>query len=522
MAFKARSTTKYNETFFRGMGGPGPLAFGLIAVILVVAGLYMAFVKEIPFTSPGYQLKAEFSNAVNIRAKSPVRIAGVNVGEVRSVQREGDHSVVTFTVSDPGRPVRADAGAQIRPRIFLEGNFFIDLDPGSPSAPELEDGGTIPITRTATSVQLDELLTALQSDDRANLQQLLQGFGTALQFQPTTVEDLTQDPLVKGLTAAEAINLAFQYGGQSNRDTAIVSQALQGTEPNDLSKLIRGGGKTFKALASREEDLKGLITNLNIFTGALASESANLSNSIRLLPPTLEQTRASLVSLNETLPPLRAYATALEPGVGEIQATIDAAEPWLAQAKPLLSKSELGGTASLLRKSAPGLGEATYSTIKLLPKVTTFGKCVSRNLIPTGNVKLQDVFGAYDFSSGVENYKEGFYTAVNFAGESQNFDGNGFYLRAQPGGGPFFVGERNPHGANGNVGGTFSKSFYAKQLYGFTIAQPLATRPALTSQGLPPLNRKATCYKQDLPNLNGPAAAAGAPSPVYPAPVPGS
>ena len=51
---------------------------------------------------------------------------------------------MTFTVEGSGRPIHSDAFAEIRPRIFLEGNFFIELDPGSPSAPELSSGGDDP------------------------------------------------------------------------------------------------------------------------------------------------------------------------------------------------------------------------------------------------------------------------------------------------------------------------------------------------------------------------------------------
>ena len=98
-----------------------------------------------------------------------MRIAGVEVGEVISTSRDGNATNVTFTVEGAGRPIHDDAYAEIRPRTFLEGNFFVELDPGSPSAPELGSGGTIPVSRTSTAVQLDEVLTALQSPVRADL-----------------------------------------------------------------------------------------------------------------------------------------------------------------------------------------------------------------------------------------------------------------------------------------------------------------------------------------------------------------
>src|SRR6201999_2562508 len=160
----------------------------LIAVIFILVftvGPYLAFTKHIPFTSYGYELKATFANSANIAEKSPVRIAGVEVGKVVSSERDGDATTVTFTVDDTGRPIHENAFASIRPRIFLEGNFFVELDPGTPSSPELGSGGTIPITHTSTAVQIDELLTALQSPVRADLGRLLESYGKALTHEPT-------------------------------------------------------------------------------------------------------------------------------------------------------------------------------------------------------------------------------------------------------------------------------------------------------------------------------------------------
>src|SRR5262249_31569374 len=156
-----------------------------------------------PFQNP-YELHAIFKNAANIRKNSPVRIAGVNVGKVESINSvcdsgqtgpncESNYSDVTFTVDTEGQPIRSDALVSIRPRIFLEGNFFLDVNPGSPRAHELSSGDTIPITQTSTAVQLDQILTSLQAPDRANLQKLLEGYGTSLTHKPTAKDDATQD-----------------------------------------------------------------------------------------------------------------------------------------------------------------------------------------------------------------------------------------------------------------------------------------------------------------------------------------
>ena len=100
-------------------------------MLIVTIGPYLAFTKHVPFTSYGYELKATFSNGVNISKNSPVRIAGVEVGKVIGTERDGNATEVRFTVDGAGRPIHTDAFAEIRPRIFLEGNFFIELDPAA-------------------------------------------------------------------------------------------------------------------------------------------------------------------------------------------------------------------------------------------------------------------------------------------------------------------------------------------------------------------------------------------------------
>jgi phospholipid/cholesterol/gamma-HCH transport system substrate-binding protein len=491
--------TPYNEAYFRSFGRPGPTAVGLFVVLLIVIGFYLAFAKKLPFTGVGYEVNATFRNAVNVATGSPVRIAGVNVGEVTGVERVGDNTRVSFHLSDSGRPLHEDAFVKIRPRIFLEGNFFLDVDPGSPSSPELPDDGSIPVGRTATAVQLDEVLTALQSDQREDLQELLEGFGTALAHQPSAAEDLTQDPDVQGLSAAEALNLTFQYGEDAGRSSAIVSQSLLGTEPHDLSRLLSSLNRVFATLGSREQQLQDLITNFNTTTGALADESENLSETVRLLAPTLTNARSSLLHTNEALPFLRTFAIELRPGIAELPATIRAADPWLAQAKPLLSERELGGIAEQLRKGTPGLTGATVAGLKALPSLTKFSTCISNVVIPTGDQVISD-----PFSTGQPVYREGFYGAVSLGGESQNFDGNGPYVRFQSGGGPVKIRANNPFGGpGGNV------------LTGFTIAPLQGTQPALGP--MPKINSEVACNTQAVPNLNGPAAT---PGPATPQPAP--
>ena len=502
MAREPRKQDYNPQLYRRGIAMRSRVLAGVITVLIVAAGVYLAFAKSIPFTGEGYTLSAVFENPSTIKTDSPVRVAGVNVGKVTAVEREGEMARVTFTVDDEGQPVHSDATVEVRSRLFLEGNFFLDLHPGSPSAPELASGTTLPATQSTVAVQLDQVLTALQAPERKNLQDLLIGFGTALTHEPTAAQDADQDPDVQGETAGEALNDTFKYGGEAGRTSAIVNEALLGTEPHDLSKLIDSNRRIFGALLSREAQLKDLLTNFNVFTGALADESANLSETVRLLAPTLEVGDTSLSNLNASFPQLRAFAIEARPGVLELPDTIAAGEPWLAQADPLLGQRELGGLARLLRKSTPGLAQATNQTTGFLKQLELTSKCGSGILIPTGNIVIDNAGGAYPFTTGVENFKEFFYSAAQQAGESQNFDGNGSYVRFQGGGGPLQTSAPQPGGG-----------FENQTVYGNTIEPPIGTRPAQGPK--PPYKPKVACHTNPIPDVNG-AAPVGPPSPVAP------
>jgi phospholipid/cholesterol/gamma-HCH transport system substrate-binding protein len=484
--------TRAGATDRRFKWRPSNSAIALIFILVFTLGPYLAFTKHVPFTGHGYTLNATFSNGVNISTNSPVRIAGVDVGKVIEVGRDGDNTEVTFTVDGAGRPIHDDAFATIRPRIFLEGNFFVELDPGSPSAGDLDSGATIPVSHTSTAVQLDEILTALQSPVRADLSSALEAFGSALNTPPTAAQDATQLPEVQGKTGAEGLNGALLYGGPASRYSAQVTNALLGTEAGDLSRLVAGTSRTFAALARREEDLQGLIVNFDTFTGALAAQSTNLAATIRELGPTLRIGRKSLVSLNASLPPLRAWAIEFRPAVAELPALIAAAKPWIKQANPLLSGREGGGVARLLQESAPGLsGAAQAGKANTIPQSNRLSLCTSRVFVPTGNQTIED-----RFSTG-PSYKEFFYFLANFAGVTQNFDGNGPYLRVQPGGGGTLGKLENP---SGNLSTD-------KQDWAHIATAPEGLQPQLG--GRPPKKPEVRCSTQPVPDLNGPLGQVG-------------
>jgi ABC-type transporter Mla subunit MlaD len=468
-----------------------PYQVGLIALVVIVIAVFLGASKDIPFTRP-FQLKAVFENSPPVHRGQAVRIAGVDVGKVSDIEPVGGDSpavVVTFKLKDDALPIHKDAQIKVRPRLFFEGNLFFDVKPGTPEAGDVEDGDTIPISQTSAPVQLDQVLGTLRTDTRKDLQKLLIGYGDALNGKPKPGEDADQDPDTKGEIAAQSLNDSLKYSAQSLRGGAVVNEALLGTQMHDLSKLVGSQQKIFAALSSREGSLKDLITNFNTTMGALAAEEANLRATIHELPRVLEAARPALDNLNAAFPSTRAWAIEMIPGVEETPATIDAGFPWIRQVRALLRPSELQGLVDDLQPAVADFAEFTDGQLDLLPVLDDFNRCQLEVILPTQEQRIDD--GA--LSTGLRNYEEFFQTMVSLAGESQNFDGNGSYVRIQAGGGQFPVQTPSP-----GTGGP---------LHASASEQPLGTRPAKGPK--PPYKPRVKCHTQPVPDLSNAAIGGG-------------
>ncbi|MFL5895318.1 MAG: MlaD family protein [Thermoleophilaceae bacterium] len=473
--------------------GMSPFAAGMVALVVIAVALYAAFVHKYPWQNP-YELKAVFANASNLGINSPVREAGVNVGKVTGVETKpgSSASVVKMALTDEALPLHRDAQLKIRPRIFLEGNFFLDLKPGSPESPQIHSTDEIPVTQTSSPVQIDQVLGAFQTPERDSARTLVQGYGDALYGKPRPGEDRLADPSTRGETAAKSLNDSLRWSPRALRGLAVVNDALLGTEPHDLSNLIAAQAGVSAKLAAHEDALKDLITNFNTTVTAFAGEATSLQTSIHVLPQVLQAADSALLHLNDSFPPLRALAREILPGVRETPATVNASFPWIEQTRKLVSPAELQGLVHDLRPSIHDLAAVTDESVKLFPQVDLVSRCLTDVVLPTGDVKLNDP----PLSTGLENYKEFWQTMAGLSGEAQNFDGNGPYVRFQTGGGSQTV-------STGQVGGVAGSNLFAN-----AIEQPLGTRPAMPARR-PPYNRTFACYKNQPPDLNAAETGSG-------------
>jgi len=422
------------------------VTIGVIVVVVIAIGSLLAFTKQVPW-SDGYEVQAVFTTAQNVRPSSPVRIAGVNVGEVTEVRQldSGDEelaaalgedeaqaaavgddvgqqaAVVTMQIDDEGRPIKEDATFQLRPRLFLEGNLFVDVKPGSPGAPEASEGHTFPLDQSSVSVQLDQVLTTFQSNVREDLQVFLDEFGAALVDHG----------------GGEGFQELYRSSAGSFKSTAQVNEALLGTEPHDLSGVIRNFDRVAVGLSRNEEQLKDLVTNFRIFAGSFAAESAALERAIRTLPEVLETSRPAFRNLNAAFPPLRAFAREALPGVRSTGPTVDAATPFIHQVRRLASKPELRGLTHDLRPAVPRLAKLARRTLPFLDEGRALSSCFNEVVIPWSHDTVSvspDPLDTYPHDAVGTVAEETAYGLEGIAGESRSGDANGQYIRVAAGG----------------------------------------------------------------------------------------
>jgi phospholipid/cholesterol/gamma-HCH transport system substrate-binding protein len=380
---------------------------GVLALVLISLFAYFGFTGANPFSDP-YELKASFRDAQNLQPGAVVRIAGVDVGEVTKVESAGGAGAATVTMElgEEALPLPADTALEVRPRILLEGNFFVDIAPGTPSGPQLEDGDTVPATQTSSAVSLPDILSVLRKDVRTDLRTLLREYGSK----------------ALGEGGAEAFNDAIPWFAPAYRNAALTSDALLGVEPDrDLRRLLRGQQRTFEALADNPEALQELVSDLNAVARALANEDEALAAAVPALRDTLRAGLPALAEVNEALPTLRVFAREALPGVRSTPATLDAAMPWIRQARGLVAQDELKGLSADLRRAVPGLVRLNGRLVPLLGELRALSSCTNRVLVPFAESEIPSIEQG---NTGQEARRQILRSFVGLAGESRMHDAN--------------------------------------------------------------------------------------------------
>ena len=294
---------------------------GLAVVALAVAGYVLAHQRmRFPLIQKApYELKAEFSTAqaVTPGQGQTVRVSGVRIGDVSKVDLSEGRAIVTMEVDPQYKDiVHTDASALLRPKTGLK-DMFVELNPGTKSAPVAKAGYTIPVKNTLPDINADEVYSALDSDTRDYLRLLISGAGEGLHKRGGDLQEV------------------FRRFEPTHKDLALVNKYVALRHSN-LRRLIHQLNVLNGALAQKGDDLAELVSTSSATFRALASQDQNITRAVGDLPGTLQQTTQTFGKVKTLADVLGPAVTKLRPTVRALDSANKAVTPFAKEAAPIL------------------------------------------------------------------------------------------------------------------------------------------------------------------------------------------
>ena len=308
--------------------------------------LRIPYLEEQPF-----ELKAEMSTAqaVTPGQGQTVRVAGIRIGDIAKTELKDGRAIITLHLDQDYKDVvREGTTALLRPRTGLK-DMFLELNPAPKDRPLLKEGDMIPVHNTLPDVNPDEILAGLDADTRDYIRLLLDGAGEGLRGRGDDLSEVLRrfEPTYRDLAAVQ---------------TEVVKRRAE------LRRLIHPLQRLNTPLGRTDDDHAQLVTAANRVFRAIASERANVSTSVRELPPTLRQATSTLRKVEELAGVLGPAAEAFRPAVVALRDAnlrtrpfaLDAAprirddiRPFVREARPLVR--DLAPAAKDLADGEPGL-----------------------------------------------------------------------------------------------------------------------------------------------------------------------
>ncbi|GAA2132775.1 MCE family protein [Kitasatospora kazusensis] len=283
----------------------------LTAALVIVAGLVTAG-AEVSAGSGDKHLTAYFDHAVGVYAGSDLRVLGVKVGTVDAVQPQGTQVKVSLTL-DAGVRIPAGAGAVVvAPSVVSD--RYIQLSPAYAGGPELADHAQIPIGRTATPVEVDQLYQSVTQLSDALGPNGANATGALSRLLDTGARNLAGNGQAIGDTIAQLGQASRTLSGHSDDLFATLDYLRSFTAMlKDNDTKVRAATDQLATVSGFLSDdrqdlgaaLQQLATALGQVKGFIQDNRARLKSSVdRLTPITqaLVDQRASLAELLDTAP----------------------------------------------------------------------------------------------------------------------------------------------------------------------------------------------------------------------------
>ena len=303
-------------TTSRRAGSPWPARIAGAGIVVVAALLVVLVLFR---GDGGYTVTAEFLNGGQLVPGNPVRVAGANVGTVEdlSISEDGE-AVVRFTVDEEYAPLRRGTRAMIK-QTSLSGiaNRYIDLHLGPADGTEIEDGGRLSTNETVTAVEIDQFFSIFDPRTRQALKDTVKGSAELLRGR------------------GQEINRSVKYLNPALSTGARLFRELSRDEPL-LERFLIDSGRFVNALASRRDDVRGLVSNANTTFRALGNQQAALAESVELLPPFMRRANTTFVNLRNALDDVDPLVDVAIPAVRRLGPFLDDARAFAADAEPTI------------------------------------------------------------------------------------------------------------------------------------------------------------------------------------------
>ncbi|MDQ4040317.1 MAG: MCE family protein [Actinomycetota bacterium] len=328
--------------------------------------LWLSFGGPIPLKPEGYRFKVAFPEATQLGLEADVRVAGVTVGKVRGkdLAPGGNRTLATIELDRKFAPVKKTSRAILRQKTLL-GETYVELTPGDPGSDPVPEGGTLPRSQVAPTVELDEIFTA---------------------FDPTTREAFRvwQQTLAEGYEGrGQDLSDAFGNLPEFATDAGVLLKILH-QEREPLRRVVRDTGNVFAALTQDEAALSGLITNSQSVFGATASQNEALAETFRIFPTFLDESRLTLADLRRFAVNTRPLIRDLRPAMRDLRPTLRDVRLLAPDLRDLFR--DLGPLIDASKKGLPALRDTLRGTKPLLAATGPF----LGNLNP-----ILDFFGLY-------------------------------------------------------------------------------------------------------------------------------
>jgi phospholipid/cholesterol/gamma-HCH transport system substrate-binding protein len=258
------------------------MAVFTLSVFGLLLFLWLAFGGPIPLAPEGYRFKVHMPEAATLAQEADVRMAGVNIGKVKSKELDarGARTVVEIELEDAYAPIPKDTRAILRQKTLL-GETYVELSPGNRTAGALEDGGRLADSRVEETVELDEIFTAFDPDTRRAFQDWVKELSGVIE---------------KGRSQDLNDSLGNFEGFAVDGARLLAKLDEQGVA---VRRLVRNTGEVFGAINERLGALRGLIVNSKRTFEATAARDEALAETFRIFPVFLDESKATMARLED-------------------------------------------------------------------------------------------------------------------------------------------------------------------------------------------------------------------------------